>query len=284
MADKLIHSLMENIKKESNYCLSENTISEFIENKLSKEEREKVLKHLNICDRCFEIYSLTTSTYYEVHRINKTKRIKYLSIAASIIIVLFIGVFYKSSYKAKPKTYWIFKKNSVKAELKQKKVRKKTSNRLKTKKQEKITSLSLKEKKLPKKTEEKEDKLSISEPKKEKTKYRKPSVKLSKTILAETKSIQTADESRVGMIKTESKKNAAKMNFQRLEQIDINKEYSLLVQEGYFYKGKNHFKERTVEKLTKILTRWKKIYPYLIGEKKLIAEETINYLKDYLNL
>lgn len=89
-------------EKKDTTCLSDNTLSEFIENKLSYEEREKVLEHLNSCRDCFEVYKVTSSTLADLKKVRKSNITRSLSIAASIMFVFLIGFYYSNFYKTQP--------------------------------------------------------------------------------------------------------------------------------------------------------------------------------------
>ncbi len=97
---KLLSTKME--EKKETTCLSDNTLSEFIENKLPFEEREKVLKHLNSCHDCFDVYKITSSTLAELKKVRKSNITRSLSIAASIMFVFLIGFYYSNFYKTQP--------------------------------------------------------------------------------------------------------------------------------------------------------------------------------------
>jgi hypothetical protein len=270
----LIREVVSSMKRESERCLSENIISEFIENKLSKIEREEVLKHLNSCERCFEIFNLSSSILYETKKRKKKEILSYISIAASIMVVFFITLFYSgnSSIKKFAEKDLTISENIV---IKRKKEVFKEVNTTK-KRQYLYRNKQVKAvKRIKKKIQPTKEKELREEDGK------KPSCSTVSLIKSGTGSKY------LGIKKTNVKReisvndgNSGYDKGIKIEEYNLKDEYSLLIKEGYFYKNKNHFKKNlTIKKKIELLKRWEKLLPELTGEHRQIALETIQYLK-----
>ena len=109
-------------------CPSFEEIAALVENKLKGKRRDKIMRHLSICDKCYKIFLMSSSL------IDKKSTRKYhifhpLALAASIlIVVLSIFLFYKSNIipktskqlieesKVSPPDIMISKKRGIKNE------------------------------------------------------------------------------------------------------------------------------------------------------------------------
>lgn len=274
--------LVSGMQGKNDNCLSENIISEFIENKLSNIEKEKVLKHLNSCDRCFETYNLTTSIINDMKIIKRKERFRYMSIAASIVVVFFIAIYYSSITKPTAKDFKIPKEESVSNKpyienlnisKRKKAVKKNKRNEIK----KRIKSKSLP--RIKKDYLERELKLEERESKKP-----SPAVASLHKSNSEKKILQPQTEIKQILVKENSKSNRRIVYDKVGGKGFVNDEYSVLIKQGYFYKGKNHFKNLTIKERKVLLKRWKNVLPTLIGAKRQIALETISYLKKKTNL
>jgi len=253
---KLGNLLSKKMELKTSICLSENTIAELIDNKLSQTERKNAFEHLNSCKNCFEVYQIASLVLNR----NKRKNMRIpLSIAASIIIFFLIGFYYniynpnKLEYD-KPQAF----EPKVKSIINEKQ--------------------DMKKKKL---VIEKEETKTKSEKVRDKKKVEKMQ-KVAKLNQNELKDEETlSSQPTVSLRAAQGKKSN---NILRTENIPLKKkkiksEFSILSNHGFVHNDINNFGRLNKEQTNILLYKWEKILLKLKGTEKKIAKETIYFLR-----
>jgi len=84
-----------NKEKAEDACPYTETIAAFIDGRLKGEEREKIIRHLSACNKCYELFSETIKTMEDVSRCSKAevkrpfrRRVYYVFAAAAVLLIL----------------------------------------------------------------------------------------------------------------------------------------------------------------------------------------------------
>lgn len=254
---KLGNLLSKKMELKTSICLSENTIAELIDKKLSLTERENAFEHLNSCKDCFEVYQISSSISKRNNK--KSMRIP-LSIAASIIIVFFIGIYHNMDNPTKlefdktqvykPKVKSIIK---VTQDLKEKSL-------VLEKEETKTKSEMVRSKKKIVKMQ-KVDRLNRGELKDEETFSSQPTVFLRKP------------EKNINQNISKKESNAV------LNKTKISSEFTVLSNQGFIHNNINNFGKLNDEQTNILLSKWEEMLLKLKGTEKKIAKETIVFLR-----
>ena len=84
-----------NKEKAEDACPYTETIAAFIDGRLDQEEREKMMRHLSACDKCYELFSETIRVIEDVSNSSKAevkrpfgRRVYYAFAAAAVLLIL----------------------------------------------------------------------------------------------------------------------------------------------------------------------------------------------------
>lgn len=312
MDNKLGYLLSEQIEGKKTKCLSDNSISQLIDNTLSSIQRMEVFKHLNSCENCFEIYKISSEfVTSKEKKINKTVSIP-LSLAASILFVFLLGYYYSTYYKSdstapkiSPKMDSIvkpagkkkesrldetlsFKVNEVEGEKEDKKKHLPTTRQIFTYSKDKrkrsgeyAKPMPHREKQLDKVNESVGDEKLKSDLNVSVAAVNKISGKKEKFNRSLKESDGDTEVSEEGLVSQPRKSRSVKMT--KNVGASLKKEngsiFSGLIKKGYVYKNKNHFEKLDRKNILDLLAKWKTILPTLKSVQKTIALETIKYLE-----
>ena len=293
------HLLVKKMDRITDKCLSENTIAELIENKLTSDKKEEVFEHFNSCNECFEVYQMSLSVLND--GVDKKKEIiKPLSIAASIIFVFLIGFYYSNYYKSETNNAVTYQKKepllkvatddgrSLDISSHQKKSGKK--HLMKDKAPNKSVSEGISPPEEKKQNIEAEEVITLGDLKpKVLSENDKSEKRVSKTQEVERFEKNEYKDDEVSSVKPsvslrvsqlgETEKGTNKKKRKGFSKKGIRSTFSKLTDQGFIDNNNNYFGKLSRTQIIKLLSEWKKILPDLTGNEKKIAKETIAYLQ-----